>query len=209
MKDVTSGAVNARDTDGATKSATPATIVFRRRVRPGREAEYERWLATVQEASRGARGYVGVETIRPAEGAGIPEYVSVARFASHDDLRAWEESGVLKDRLAQLPADVVEGDAEVKQLDGLEFWFRAPGAQVVAPSRYKMVLVLIPLVVAIVSVLGPVVRRVLGDANPLLRLAITASLQVTLLTYVIMPRVTRWLAAWLFSSRSRSRVIHH
>ena len=44
----------------------PVTLVLRRKVKAGREAEYETWLAGVQEASRGVAGYLGVSTIRPA-----------------------------------------------------------------------------------------------------------------------------------------------
>jgi antibiotic biosynthesis monooxygenase (ABM) superfamily enzyme len=73
---------------------TTVTITFRRRLRVGREAEYERWLGSLQEASRDAPGYGGVETIRPADGSPVLEYVSIVRFASYDHLRAWEASAL-------------------------------------------------------------------------------------------------------------------
>jgi antibiotic biosynthesis monooxygenase (ABM) superfamily enzyme len=178
---------------------TTVTILFRRRVRPGREAEYEQWLAELQEASRNAAGYVGVETVRPAEGSPVSEYVSIVRFASYDDLRAWEASRIRDEWLARLPPSVVDGDAEIRRLDGLEFWFRPPGGVPVAvPSPHKMILVILPIVVAIASATGPLLRQLFGEMNPFARLVISATIQVVLMTYLIMPRVTRWLAAWLF-----------
>jgi antibiotic biosynthesis monooxygenase (ABM) superfamily enzyme len=178
---------------------TTVTIVFRRRVRPGREPDYERWLAALQEASRDAPGYIGVETIRPGDGNPVREYVSIVRFASYDHLRAWDGSGVRGEWLARLPPEVVEGEAEIKRLEGLEFWFRPPGnPPAAAPSAHKMTVVIIPIVVAIASVTGPLLRWLMGDVYPLIRLAVSASIQVVLMTYVIMPRVTRWLAGWLF-----------
>ncbi|MBX3637538.1 MAG: hypothetical protein KF683_19385 [Rubrivivax sp.] len=38
----------------------PVTVVVTRRVRAGREAGYEAWLARLQSAARGLPGYLGV-----------------------------------------------------------------------------------------------------------------------------------------------------
>jgi antibiotic biosynthesis monooxygenase (ABM) superfamily enzyme len=184
--------------DGTPRRMTTVTILFRRRVRAGREADYEQWLAALQQASRDSAGYIGVETIRPAEGNPVREYVSIVRFASYDHLRAWEASGVRNVWLARLPPGVVEADAEIKRLDGLEFWFRPPGPHVQAPSPLKMTLVITPIVVVIASVTGPLLRWLMGDLHSLVRLTLGATIQVVLMTYVIMPRVTRWLRGWLF-----------
>jgi antibiotic biosynthesis monooxygenase (ABM) superfamily enzyme len=43
-----------------------------------------------------------------------------------------------------------------------------------------------------------VLRSVIDDAYSFARLVIGATIQVVLLTYVIMPRVTTWLRSWLF-----------
>jgi antibiotic biosynthesis monooxygenase (ABM) superfamily enzyme len=174
------------------------TLLFRRRVRVGREAEYERWLASLQQATRDAPGYVGAETIRPGEASPTREYVTIVRFDSYDHLRAWEDSGLREQRLAQLPPEVVHGDAEITRLEGLEFWFSPPGAAVKAPSRHKMTVVMIPIVVAIASLTGPALRWLMGDTIAFARLVLAVTLQVVLLTYVIMPRVTMWLRRWLY-----------
>jgi uncharacterized protein len=178
---------------------TTVTIIFRRRVCSGREPDYERWLGALQEASRSAPGYLGVETIRPGDGASVREYVSIVRFASYEHLRAWEDSRTRENWLERLPPGVVDGEAEIKRLDGLEFWFQGaghPGA--LAPSPHKMVLLIIPIVIAIVSAMRPVLRAILGDVHPFIGLLISATVQVSLLTYVIMPRVTRLFSRWLF-----------
>ena len=79
---------------------------------------------------------------------------------------------------------------------GLETWFTLPGQPGEAPPpRYKMALVtwitIFPLITAIVAITGPLIKEL-----PLaLRLAITTGLTVPLMTWVVMPRVTRLLAA--------------
>src|SRR5262249_21768951 len=117
----------------------PVTLVLRRHVKAGREAEYEMWLAGLQEASRGVAGYLGVSTIRPAEGNVAREFVTIVRFDSYHNLRAWEESELRRQWNARLPVDAVDGDVDIRRLEGLEFWFQAPGAAApVSPSAHKM-----------------------------------------------------------------------
>ena len=114
--------------------AEPATVVITRRVKAGREAEYEAWLGRLQTAARGVPGYLGVTPQRPAPGA-AREYVSAVRFASLDDLRRYETSALHRDHLAEV-VGLVEGDASWQPLTGLEFWFTPPpGMAVPQPSR--------------------------------------------------------------------------
>jgi antibiotic biosynthesis monooxygenase (ABM) superfamily enzyme len=175
----------------------PVTLIFSRKVRRGREAEYKAWVAGVQRASRQVAGFLGASTMGP--GAAGNDYVSIVRFDTLDHLRLWEESELRREWLAKLPPDTVDGEAVTRRLDGLEFWFTAPGvATPVAPSPHKMALVLLVIVFALVALLTPLVRAALGDVPQLVRSAVMVTLQVGLMTYVIMPRVTRLLAGWLF-----------
>jgi antibiotic biosynthesis monooxygenase (ABM) superfamily enzyme len=183
--------------DDASTFAGPATLSFRRRVKPGREGAYKAWVASFQEASTRVKGFLGASTM--GQGAEENVYISVVHFETFDDLRAWEESELRRDWLARLPPDTVDGDAEVRRLDGLEFWFTAPGVPTpVAPSPHKMALILVVIVFLLVSALTPIVRALLADAPQVARTFVMVGLQVGLMTYVIMPRVTRLLARWLF-----------
>ena len=61
--------------------------------------------------------------------------------------------------------------------------------------------VLLVVVFALVSVLGPLARWALdGWPAPVIALVMVAC-QVSLMTDVVMPRVTRWLAPFLFPAR--------
>jgi uncharacterized protein len=51
--------------------------------------------------------------------------------------------------------------------------------------------------------LGSAVAAVLGSAPLPLRLLITITLEVFLMTYVLMPRLTRWLAWWIYPSTAK------
>jgi len=83
-------------------AAEPVTVVITRRVKAGREAQYEAWLARLQAEARSLPGYLGVTTQRPASGA-AREYVSAIRFASLPHLRAFETSEMRRRYLARYP----------------------------------------------------------------------------------------------------------
>jgi antibiotic biosynthesis monooxygenase (ABM) superfamily enzyme len=186
-----------------TASTTGAvTLVVARRVLPGREADYERLLRVLHQQVHGTRGYLGTEVVH---NSAEHEYVSIVRFDSLANLRAWEASGQRERWQVELDG-IVTGDATVRHAEGLEFWFESTEpSSVRAPSRHKMALVLVVVVAALSMVLVPLITRLVGHAPRFIRVTIGAIVQVVLLTYVVMPRVTRLLAFWLFPSTTSRR----
>jgi antibiotic biosynthesis monooxygenase (ABM) superfamily enzyme len=177
----------------------PVTVVVRRKVKPGREKDYEVWL---ERLTRGAaetfKGYLGAEFHRPA--AQGSEYRSVFRFDSIENLDAFERSDFRRDMLAEA-APLFTADAAWERMTGLEFWFDPPpGTKVPQPSPHRMALVLIAVVFCLVLILnlglGPFMT---GWPLPL-RLLVTVTIQVTLMTYVIMPRLTPLIARFIYPS---------
>ena len=185
-----------------TASTTGAvTLVVARRVLPGREAEYERLLRDLHQQVHGTQGYLGTEVVH---NSAEHEYVSIVRFDSLANLRAWEASGQ-RERWQVGLDGIVAGDATVRHAEGLEFWFESAQPSVRAPSRHKMALVLVVVVAALSMVLVPLLTHFVGHAPRFIRVTIGAVVQVVLLTYVIMPRVTRLLAFWLFPASRPKR----
>ncbi len=184
------------------------TVVVTRHVRPGHEADYEAWLARLQAEARGLSGYLGVTTQRP--GAGGPrEYVSVIRFATLKDLQAFEASELRARYLAEV-GDWVEADAVWQRLTGLEFWFTPPpGTVVPQPSRPRMALLMIAVVFGLVLSIGALVNALAAQLPFALpqpvRLLLTITLEVLLMTYWLMPRLTRHLARWIYPARAPKR----
>lgn len=177
------------------------TVVVTRRVRPGHEAAYEAALAALQRDARAFPGYLGATTQKPPPGAAPPVYTSVFRFATVPDLRAFEAS----ERRADFAAEVaphVEGDAAWQELTGLEFWFQAPpGTAVPQPVRWRMALLLGLVVYALVLTIGGAVAALLPGWPAPVRLALTIAIEVVLMTWWLMPRLTRALAPWIYPRR--------
>ena len=154
----------------------PVAVTVRRRVRPGHEKEYEAWPERLTEGvAQGFPGYLGAEFHRPgADGS----YRSVSRFDSPDSLDAFERSEFRAAMLAEA-APLFAADAAWKRMTGLEFWIDPPpGTKVPQPSPHRMALVLIAVVFALVLV----------------------AIQIGLMTYVIMPRLTPLIAFHLSDS---------
>lgn len=181
--------------------AEPVTVLIRRCAKAGRELEYEAWLQRLQAEARSFPGYLGVTTQRPAP-SGPREYVSAVRFDSLASLQAFEASE-LRARYLRDVVPLVEADAVWEQLTGLEFWFSAPAGTVVPqPSRPRMALVMIAVVFTLVLVIGTAVNAVFAGLpfnTPYpLRLLVTIAIEVALMTWWVMPWITRRLAPWIY-----------
>jgi antibiotic biosynthesis monooxygenase (ABM) superfamily enzyme len=175
----------------------PVTVLVRRRVKPGHEAEYESWLTRLTEgAAREFPGYLGAEFHRPASPQG--EYRSIFRFDSLDHLEAFERSDYRAKMLAEA-APLFAADAAWEKMTGLEFWFDPPpGTRVPQPSPHRMALVLIAVVFVLVLALNLALGPLLAGWPLPLRLLLTVTLQVVLMTYVIMPRLTPRIARFIY-----------
>jgi len=182
----------------------PVTVVATRRVKPGREEAYERWLARLVREASALPGFLGTELHRPAA-TGPREYTSVFRFDSVEHLRGFEHGELRRRALAEV-ADFAESDAVWSELTGLELWFTPPpGIVVPQPSRFRMALVMIAVVYGLVLSIGQLVALVLADAPPRLRLLFTIVIEVFLMTYALMPRITRWFARWIYPSTQKAK----
>jgi antibiotic biosynthesis monooxygenase (ABM) superfamily enzyme len=177
-------------------TAEPVTVVVTRRVKAGREAAYEAWLERLLSQAKSLPGYLGTTVQRPPPGG--REYTSVFRFDTVDHLRAFEESDLRRRALLEV-GDLVEADAAWSRLTGLELWFTPPpGTVVPQPSRFRMALVMIAVVYGLVLSIGSLVALVLGAAPAPLRLLVTITIEVFLMTYVLMPRLTKALAGFIY-----------
>jgi uncharacterized protein len=177
------------------------TVVVTRRVKSGYESQYENWLKRLLEEAKSMKGYIGAAVQKPAPGT--TEYTSIFRFDNVENLRKFEESEIRARYLREV-VDYVEADAIWKKFSGLEFWFSPPtGTIVPQPSRFRMALVMIVVVYGLVVSIGQLVSTLVGDVIPsYVRLFITISIEIFLMTFILMPHLTKLLARWIYPSSS-------
>ena len=84
-------------------------------------------------------------------------------------------------------------------MTGLEFWFDLPSVAVtLVPSRHKMALVLMIVVYTLVLTLGTLMQPILQEFPFWKKLLFIIPLQVVLMTYLVMPAITRLLKTWIY-----------
>jgi antibiotic biosynthesis monooxygenase (ABM) superfamily enzyme len=189
----------------------PITVIVTRIAKKGRIKEFEDWMDGIVHESLKFEGHLGVNIIRPVEQS-RPEYVIIFRFNTLDNLLKWEKSQERREWLEK-SKDVVEGEDKVQKFTGLEFWFtpRSPhrvkheaknnedtvlAANV--PPRYKMVMVTVSTLFVLLHTLIPPIRQLTETLPLLLSDLLGVTITVFLMTYLIMPSVTRSLKPWLY-----------
>lgn len=177
-----------------------ATVVISHLIKPGREADYEAWLAEITPAAKTWPGHLGAQIIRPVPGA-TAKYTVIIRFDRRDHLLPWMGSPQRK-ALIEKAQDVFADADRFDVLDGLDFWFTPDAARAKIPTRWKQFLVtwsaIFPLSTGAALLLAPLLRLLGISAQPLVANLAGTGLVVALMVYVVMPRYTRLVHAWLF-----------
>jgi antibiotic biosynthesis monooxygenase (ABM) superfamily enzyme len=123
---------------GRRQGREPATAVFARRVKPGREAEYENLARQMVETSEGFLGQLAATVLHENDSL---DYTLLYSFSDLPALQAWLDSPDRR-RLLRDADDLAEEHLRLPPLTGLETWFALPHrATIKRPPRWKMSLV--------------------------------------------------------------------
>jgi antibiotic biosynthesis monooxygenase (ABM) superfamily enzyme len=192
----------------------PITVIVTRTAKIGKIKEFEDWMDGIVHESLKFEGHLGVDIIRPVEES-KPEYVIIFRFNNLNNLLKWERSQVRKEWLEK-SKDVVEGEDKVQKLTGLEFWFTPrsayqtqrevndnedSGQPANLPPRYKMAIVTTGIVFVLLNTLIPPIEQLAVPLPLVLSSLLGVIIMVFLMTYLIMPSVTRLLKPWLYKKK--------
>jgi uncharacterized protein len=174
----------------------PVTVDVLQQVKPGCEDEFEQVLSNLIVAAEAFEGYLGVNIFRPTDRC-HPEYRIVFKFDHLSNLTRWEDSPI-RQQLLERTKHLTVG-SKYQRLTGLETWFTLPSQRAIAPPpRYKMVFITWLVIFPLVNIIPPFLSHLLSPLPPLLRGAMGALFMVLLMTYVVMPRMTKLFARWLY-----------
>jgi uncharacterized protein len=185
--------------------AVPVTVSITRRVDPARIAEVTEWVQRGVNRANRYPGFLGSGWVR--ERADSENWHMLYRFGDARMLDAWESS---EERAAWLAegSDLVE-ERRVERRTGIEGWFDTPqdGADgPAAPPRWKQAVSIwlgffpVNLVFTVLVVLAFPWWPTL-DVLP--RILITTLVLTPIMTYWVLPFVTRMLHPWLIRTRRR------
>ena len=176
----------------------PVTVSVSRRVKPGREAEFEEWIHGIAEVAKTFEGQQGLSVLRPSDKTG-GRYVMIYRFDDADHAAAWENSPERAQWVAKLDG-LADEVLDRSRATGLEVWFDLPQEQAAAPSqppRHVMALVLITVIFALVFGLQALLGPYITNWPRWSQVLIIVVLQVLSLTYLIMPVIAALLQRML------------
>jgi len=178
----------------ANSNSQPVHVAITRRIKPGCEQEFQAALKEFFVKSLAQSGVHGAALIVPAPGSSSTEYGIIRSFASAAERDAFYASALYaewKKRVAPLS----DRQPETRELHGLEAFFR--GNSPAPPPRWKMAVAtylgVVPVIMTLALTLGPLIR----SWNFVLYNLLFNACVVTLLTWVVMPLITRALHGWL------------
>jgi len=173
----------------------PVTVDVLQRVKPGCEIAFEQVLTDLIVAARSFEGHLGVNVFRSSTNS---EYRIVFKFDRMSHLKQWEASPIrqqLLERVRRLTVDT----GQTSILTGLETWFTLPTQPgLPPPPRYKMVILSGAAIFILLNLATAFVVPFLLPLPALLRTLIVVLLIVSLMTYGVMPRLTKLFAGWLY-----------
>ena len=177
-----------------TATSRPIHVAITRRIKPGFEQEFQTALKEFIARSLADTGVHGAAMLVPPPGSHSPEYGIIRSFASPAERDAFYASTLYLDWKKRVEP-LSEGEPDTRELHGLEAFFRNNGSP--PPPRWKMAVAtyagVLPVVMGLSLTIGPAVRPLSFVLNN----AIFNACVVALLTWVVMPVISRALRGWL------------
>ncbi|GGQ56454.1 antibiotic biosynthesis monooxygenase [Couchioplanes azureus] len=177
------------------------TVAITRKADPSRNAEMLAWVRAGVTLAEHFPGFLGVGWVRPVVGS--TDWHMLYRFADADALHAWEDSPQRRWWLSSAQGMVEH--TRVEKRTGIEGWFDPPRELSVddltpppaAPPRWKQAVTIwigfFPLALLAAVTLGPA----LEEQHVVVRTLATTLCLTPLMTYLVLPQITRSLQWWL------------
>lgn len=171
------------------------TEIFVTEVSPGKEADFQRWNAKINQVESQFPGFRGAYLQSP-QSIGGTHWITLIRFDTTENLDRWLASNERKDILkdSEMLVSSLEGHRIASPYAG---WFASVSKPGKAPPGWKqgtlVLLVLYPIVMIELKYLGFLANYF----NLSLRTFIANSISVALVTYPLIPIAIRNLNWWL------------
>jgi antibiotic biosynthesis monooxygenase (ABM) superfamily enzyme len=184
----------------------PITLVISEVVEPHLITEYETWTKGINQSAQQFDGFIGVEVIRPRDHQ-YPEYVVIVKFDNYEHCKNWLTSSVYQQWMLRSPEFICKRSQQHLP-DGLELWFTLPKStmqKISQPAYYKQVIIGVMSVYPLIILANLLLNPFLQGLPSLLGLFISVVFVSALLTYPVMPFLTKVLNFWLYPSRKSKK----
>jgi hypothetical protein len=169
------------------------TAVASFRVRPGNDGRYAEYHRRLIDRLAAFPGFLRSELFEPVPGV-QDDTVVVFSFDSREHLDRWLASEERRSMLAEID-EFVEGDRTLNVVGGFGGWFGEPGMADV--KTWKQAAIVLLALFPTSLTLGLLRRELLPDIGFVPGVLFGNVLGVIVLSWVLMPRLTRWFSQWL------------
>lgn len=162
------------------------------------QTEFEDWQHRIISEIKKLNGFVSVST-KKLEGTNN-EYFTIFQFDSNENLQSWLNSETLKRYLKEVEKYTLS-TPKVSFHQGLEIFFDQKEAKSKQPPFYKKVLLGITAVYPLIIIIGKLFHWLIPGFGKLpfeVGLFFEVIVVSSLMTYPVMPTLTKWFGKWLF-----------
>ncbi|MEL6560640.1 MAG: hypothetical protein AAFQ94_20780 [Bacteroidota bacterium] len=173
------------------------TVVVSHFIKAGAEKLFEEGLKRVIQKASVYEGYQSSEIIKTANEP-EQEYILLIRFDTEPNYKVWANSESRNEWFKALKAYTYK-ESTIRYEEGIEFWFTVPERKTpVSPKKWKMAFLTWMVIYPAVLTLSTVATLMFPTFPLFLRMLIVSMTLVSLMTYIIMPNVTKLFAKWIF-----------
>ena len=144
-------------------------------------------------------GFIGVDIIRPRDHQ-HPEYVLIVKFDNYEHCKNWLTSSIYQ-KWMRKSNQLISRRSQQQLPNGLELWFtlpKSPLPRILQPAYYKQVIIGVITVYPLIIIAKLILSAFLQGLPELLGLLISVTFVSMLLTYPVMPYITKRLSFWLY-----------
>lgn len=173
------------------------TVVVSRRVKKGHTEAFEAVMGDFIAFAMAFPGHLDIQVLRPGGREGR-DYTVVDRFQDEASRRAFTAAPAYHEWMAKLSA-LTETGPNIEEIGGVAGWFTLPEfPRAAPPPRIKMAAITFLGVYPLTSILPGLVKGILPGWHPLAHNVVVTGFVVGLLTWVVMPNLTRLFSRWLY-----------
>ena len=182
---------------------TPIHVAITRTVKSGCEDEFEKAILSFFAGAQGGTATLGALLLRPLPGSGSRTYGILRSFVSEEDREAFYRSERFN-QWQEVVKPFLEEDYSRRDLHGLEAFFSNPSL-IKQPPRWKMAVVTWVGVWPSVFIVSSLIGKPLLTGWPFwLAVGLETLIVVAILTWGVMPALTRLCKSWLIKPAENS-----
>lgn len=176
-----------------TDAALTATAVASFRVRPGADGEFREWYRRLHDVLDRFDGFIRSELVEPVAGT-QDDTAIIFSFTSRAALDRWLDSAERRRVLAEIDP-LLESERTVNVVGGFAGWFS--GSETSTPKRWKQAALVLLALYPTAMALGLLRDVLYPDAADPLAVLIGNVVGVAILSWILMPFLTRRFDGWL------------